>query len=109
MTVLIHSTAEVSVKASISDGTSIWHQYTIQVGGGRNRDAAVKQLNDAGVGTGIFYPIPAYRQAHLVEAGYGSLSFPVTDCMVNEVISLPVHPQLNQNDLEKIAVEVNKL
>lgn len=86
----------------------VWHQYTIQVGGGRNRDAAVKQLNDAGVGTGIFYPIPAYRQA-LIEAGYGSLSFPVTDCMVNEVISLPVHPQVNQNDLEKIALEVNKL
>ncbi|HSQ17185.1 MAG TPA: DegT/DnrJ/EryC1/StrS family aminotransferase [Anaerolineales bacterium] len=87
----------------------VWHQYTIQVGSGRNRDAAVKQLNDAGVGTGIFYPIPAYRQAHLIEAGYGSLSFPVTECMVNEVISLPVHPQVNQNDLEKIAFEVNKL
>jgi len=72
----------------------VWHQYTVCLDGQRNRDAAVKQLNEAGVGTGVFYPIPAYRQAHLVEAGYGDLFLPVTERMVNEVISLPVHPQL---------------
>lgn len=87
----------------------VWHQYTIRVDGSRNRDLAVKQLTDAGIGTGIFYPYPAYRQAHLIEAGYGNLSLPVTECMVNEVISLPVHPQLSQADLEKIVTEVNKL
>lgn len=87
----------------------VWHQYTIQVNGGRNRDAAIKQLNEAGVGTGVFYPIPAYRQEHLVAAGYGNLSLPVTERKVNEVISLPVHPQLSQADLETIVTEVNKL
>jgi dTDP-4-amino-4,6-dideoxygalactose transaminase len=87
----------------------VWHQYTIRVDGSRNRDAAIKQLNDAGVGTGIFYPFPAYRQAHLVEAGFGNLSLPVTECIVDEVISLPVHPQLTQADLETIVTEVNKL
>ncbi len=87
----------------------VWHQYTIRVDGSRSRDAAVKQLNDAGVGTGIFYPIPAYRQAFLVEEGYGNISLPVTECIVNEVVSLPVHPQLSQADLETIAAEVNKL
>jgi dTDP-4-amino-4,6-dideoxygalactose transaminase len=87
----------------------VWHQYTIQVKDGRKRDDAVKKLNDAGVGTGIFYPIPAYRQSYLVEAGYGSLHLPVTECVVQEVISLPVHPQLSQADLETIVSEVNKL
>lgn len=87
----------------------VWHQYTIRVEKSRNRDSAMKQLNDAGVGTGIFYPIPAYRQAHLIEAGYGDVSLPVTECIVDEVISLPVHPQLTQADLETIVTEVNKL
>ena len=87
----------------------VWHQYTIRVDKSRNRDSAMKQLNDAGVGTGIFYPIPAYRQAHLIEAGYGDVSLPVTECIVDEVISLPVHPQLTQADLETIVTEVNKL
>ena len=77
--------------------------------GGRDRDAAVKQLTEAGVGTGIFYPVPAYRQAHLVAMGLGELRLPVTEQVVKEVISLPVHPQLSQADLEKITAEVNRL
>jgi dTDP-4-amino-4,6-dideoxygalactose transaminase len=94
----------------VKDGYDhVWHQYTIRIEGDRSRDAAVKQLNDAGVGAGIFYPYPAYRQAHLIAAGYGNLSLPVTECLVNEVISLPVHPQLSQADLETIVSEVNKL
>ncbi len=87
----------------------VWHQYTIRVDGGRDRDAAVKQLNDAGVGTGIFYPVPANKQAHLVEMGLGDISLPVAERLAQEVISLPVHPQLSQADLETIVAEVNKL
>ena len=87
----------------------VWHQYTIRVDKGRDRDAAVKQLNDAGIGTGIFYPFPAYRHPYMVNMGYGSLSLPVTEQICKEVISLPVHPSLTTQDLETIAVEVNKL
>ena len=87
----------------------VWHQYTIRVDGGRDRDAAVKLLNDAGIGTGIFYPVPAYQQAHLAAAGYGDLHLPVTERVVREVISLPVHPQLSQADLETIVTFVNQI
>ena len=87
----------------------VWHQYTIRVDNGRDRDAAVRQLNAAGVGTGIFYPVPANRQQHLVEMGYGDVSLPVAERVAQEVISLPVHPQLSQADLETIATEVNRL
>ncbi len=87
----------------------VWHQYTIRVDRGRDRDAAVKQLNEAGVGTGIFYPVPANKQAHLVEMGLGDVSLPVAERLAQEVISLPVHPQLGQADLETIVAEVNKL
>jgi len=90
----------------------VWHQYTIRVsgsGGSATRDVAVKQLNDAGVGTGIFYPIPAHKQAYLRDHGVEDVSLPVAEQLANEVISLPVHPQLSQADLETIAREVNKL
>lgn len=87
----------------------VWHQYTIRVDRGRDRDAAIKQLTDAGVGTGIFYPVPANKQAHLVEMGYGDASLPVAEQAAQEVISLPVHPQLSQADLETIVAAVNKL
>lgn len=86
----------------------VWHQYTVRVDGGRNRDAAVKQLNDAGVGTGIFYPVPAHQQGYMREI-VGEVKMPVAEQLAQEVISLPVHPQLSQADLETIVAEVNKL
>jgi dTDP-4-amino-4,6-dideoxygalactose transaminase len=86
----------------------VWHQYTIRLPG-RDRDAAVRQLTDAGVGTGVFYPVPANRQKPLAAMGYADISLPVTDRLVQEVISLPVHPLLSQQDLETIVAEVNKL
>ncbi len=87
----------------------VWHQYTIRVDRSRDRDAAVKQLNDGGVGTGIFYPVPANRQAYLVEMGLSGEPLPVAERLAREVISLPVHPQLTQADLAQIVAEVNKL
>ena len=86
----------------------VWHQYTVRVDGGRDRDAAVKQLNDAGIGTGIFYPIPAHQQGYMRER-VGEVSLPVAEQLAKEVISLPVHPRLSQADLDTIVTEVNKL
>lgn len=86
-----------------------WHQYTIRINGGRSRDEAVQQLNAAGVGTGIFYPIPAHRQQHIVRLGLGNVSMPVAEQLAREVISLPVHPLLSQADLDTIVSAVNQL
>jgi dTDP-4-amino-4,6-dideoxygalactose transaminase len=86
----------------------VWHQYTIRLDGDRDRDAAVKQLNEAGVGTGIFYPVPVHEQGYMRDL-VGEYRLPVSEKMAQEVISLPVHPQVTQSDLKKIVEEVNKL
>lgn len=86
----------------------VWHQYTIRVDGGRDRDAAVQQLADNGVGSGVFYPVPAHQHEYMRKI-VGDCSFPITEKVSQEVISLPVHPLLSQADLEKIVAEVNKL
>jgi dTDP-4-amino-4,6-dideoxygalactose transaminase len=83
----------------------VWHQYTIRVQNGR--DEMVNQLNANGVGTGIFYPIPAHKHEYMQKI-VGDVSLPVAEQIATEVISLPVHPQLTQVDLEKIVNEVNK-
>jgi dTDP-4-amino-4,6-dideoxygalactose transaminase len=86
----------------------VWHQYTVRVDHGRDRDAAVQQLADAGVGSGIFYPVPAHQQDYMREI-VGERCLPVAEQLAKEVISLPVHPQLSQADLDTIVTEVNKL
>ena len=86
----------------------VWHQFTVRINGGRDRDAAVEQLTQAGVGTGVFYPVPAHQHDYMRER-IGEISLPITEKLSQEVFSLPVHPGLSQADLEKIVSEVNKL
>jgi dTDP-4-amino-4,6-dideoxygalactose transaminase len=86
----------------------VWHQYTVRIKDGRDRDAAVKKLADAGVGTGVFYPVPVHKQDYMHDH-VGDLSLPVSERLAKEVFSLPVHPLLSEEDLEKIVAEVNKL
>ena len=98
------------VTPKVRDGyRHVWHQYTIRVDQGRDRDEAVKKLTKAGIGSGIFYPVPANKQAHLMEMGLGDVSLPVAEKVAQEVISIPVHPQLSQDDLDTIIKEVNQL
>jgi len=97
------------VTPQVRDGYEhVWHQYTVRVDGGRDRDAALQQLRDAGVGAGVYYPVPIHQHAYLHEV-LGEPSLPVAERMAQEVISLPVHPLLSQAELEQIVEAVNAL
>lgn len=103
----LNSKIESVITPKVKDGYGhVWHQYTIRTKS--DRDSAVKKLTDAGVGSGVFYPVPAHQQGYIVEK-LGQVHLPVTEQLAKEVISLPVHPQLSQADLETIVAEVNKL
>ncbi len=116
------------VMTPVQTGGHVWHQYTVRVAtdslsrnsdcGGRlgwgqspsfTRDEVVQKLTAAGIGVGVFYPIPAHQQRHLLEMKLGGGSFPVAEQLSREVLSLPVHPALTEDDLEKIAEAVNQL
>jgi perosamine synthetase len=82
--------------------THVYHQYTIRVDG--DRDRMVKALREEhGVGSGVYYPIPNHR---LPSFGL-DLDLPETERAAREVISLPVHPSLSSDDLERIVEAVN--
>ncbi|WP_454931781.1 DegT/DnrJ/EryC1/StrS family aminotransferase [Actinomyces oricola] len=84
--------------------THVYHQYTIRLEGatGAQRDAAQKALREEWqVGTGVYYPIPNHRLDSL--APYApDLELPGTERAARECLSLPVHPSLSQDDLERI-------
>ena len=88
--------------------THVWHQYTVRVPPGMDRDWAVEKLRKAGVGTGVFYPVPVHHQKLYLDMGV-DISLPVTERLATEVISLPVHPALSSADLETIVAAVNDL
>jgi perosamine synthetase len=84
----------------------VFHQYTVRVPDGR-RDDLLDHLNKQGIGTGVYYPIPIHKQTFYVnELGYNQ-SLPQAEQAAADVLSLPVHPALSQQDLKKIVAAVN--
>lgn len=86
----------------------VWHQYTVRVLPGMDRDRAVERLREAGIGAAIFYPVPIHQQPYVAELQAG-LKFPVTEKAAAEVLSLPVHPLLTEADRERVVEAVNQL
>ncbi len=82
----------------------VYHQYTIRVEKG-NRDDWVDIINDCGVGTGIHYPIPLYNQPIYKALGIDG-GCPNAELAADNVISLPVHPSLTKEDLDRVICAV---
>jgi perosamine synthetase len=101
----LDASLEGVVVPPVADGaTHVYHQYTIRVTEDRDRFAQAL-LDEHGVGTGVYYPIPNHR---LPSFGR-ELDLPQTETAAAEALSLPVHPSLSQGDLERIVTAVNVL
>lgn len=85
----------------------VFHQYTIRVPHGR--DTLQEKLRDAGVDSAVYYPVPIHQQRPYQELRYSQESYPVTEAACQQVLSLPVHPQLSQADLDTVVAEVRRL
>jgi dTDP-4-amino-4,6-dideoxygalactose transaminase len=78
----------------------VYHQYTVRIE--RGRDRVQERLRELGVGTAVHYPVPVHRQPLYIELGFGSVSLPISERVAGEVLSLPVHPGLDDGDLDRI-------
>ena len=85
--------------------THVYHQYTIRV---QRRDEFAERLKERGVGSAIYYPIPVHRQKPFVALGYGDEAYPVTDRLTEEVLSIPVHPSLSDDEVAQVIGAVNE-
>ncbi len=79
----------------------VFHQYTLRIGGGK-RDALAERLGQAGIPFGIYYPVPLHRQKAYADPRYKEADFPVTNQLSEEVLSLPMHTELDREQLEYI-------
>jgi perosamine synthetase len=94
----------VGIPVVAEKSTHVYHQYTIRVPQDRDGFAAALR-SEHGVGSGVYYPIPNHR---LPSFGL-TLDLPETERAAREVLSLPVHPSLTPDDLERIVTAVNAL
>jgi len=83
----------------------VFHQYTLRITNGK-RDALVKFLNENNIPCGVYYPIPLHEQKAYVDERYNEADFPVTNLLVKEVISLPMHTELDDEQIDYITAKV---
>ncbi|MEV5157309.1 DegT/DnrJ/EryC1/StrS family aminotransferase [Streptomyces sp. NPDC053728] len=106
-----HITAPGVTTPPVAEGARhVYHQYTVRVPG--SRDSAAAQLAEAGIGHAVYYPTPIHRLKPYWEPDQkaGRLwDLPETERAAAEVLSLPVHPSLGQEDLERVVAAVNAL
>lgn len=91
---------------------SVWHQYTVRIGNEAklSRDELIEQLQSQGVGCGIYYPKAVYDyDCYREHPGVVFDDCPMAEQVAGEVLSLPVHPLLSNDDVETIVSVVREL
>jgi dTDP-4-amino-4,6-dideoxygalactose transaminase len=83
----------------------VYHQYTLRIINA-DRDALVQYLNKKGIPCGVYYPIPLHLQEAYKSDRYKETDFVVTNQVVNEVISLPMHTELTDDQIDLITNEI---
>jgi len=83
----------------------VFHQYTLRIINA-DRDALVAYLNTHDIPCGVYYPVPLHRQKAYADPEVNEASFPVTNQLVKEVISLPMHSELTTDQIAFISGKV---
>ncbi|WP_205619341.1 DegT/DnrJ/EryC1/StrS family aminotransferase [Mesoflavibacter zeaxanthinifaciens] len=85
----------------------VFHQYTLKLEN-VDRDALVKYLNSHDIPCGVYYPIPLHKQKAYQDNRYNEADFTVTNQLVKQVISLPMHTELEDDQIEFITTKIKE-
>lgn len=87
-------------------GESVYHQFTIRH---PERDALRAHLTEAEIGTDIIYPIPLHLQPCFSDLGLGKGTFPVAEKIADTCLSLPVFPELTEDQVDYVIETINRV
>jgi dTDP-4-amino-4,6-dideoxygalactose transaminase len=84
-------------------GRSVYHQFTIRT---KRREALREHLGKNGIGSAVHYPRPVHLQPAYADLGIEKGSFPEAEAAAQEVLSLPLYPELGEDDVRRVAEEI---
>ena len=92
--------ARLDLPHTTPDRDHVFHLYVVQT---ERRDEMLEHLAKDGIRAGIHYPVPIHLQEAYRDRGFGPGSFPVTEAMAPRLLSLPMYPELDENQMRRIA------
>jgi dTDP-4-amino-4,6-dideoxygalactose transaminase len=91
----------VTLPRTVEGNEHVWHLYVVRV---PDRDRVLKELQSAGVGAGIHYPVPVHLTGAYAELGRAGGTFPVAERASREILSLPLFAEITPDQQERIAL-----
>lgn len=98
---------DIITPALMPGNESIFNQYTIRVRAGK-RDALQAALRERGVGSAVYYPVPLHIQECFGHLGYRAGDFPVAELAADEVLSIPVFPELTEEQRDWVVRSIRE-
>lgn len=110
---LLYPLSEIITPQEITFGESVWNQYTIRVQGPLNseikpRDYLRNYLQEQGIGSMIYYPIPLHQQPVYQNLGYQANQLPIVETICQEVLSLPMFPELSREQQDRVITAIKE-
>ena len=101
----LNNVESLEIPKRAQNSTHVFHQYTLKVKNGK-RDELQKHLEDKGIPSMVYYPLPLYKQEAFEQYVTDGFSLPVTEMLCKEVISLPIHTEFDQEASDFIIAEI---
>ncbi len=98
----------IRIPARIEQGTHVYHQYTLVIERA-NRSRIREKLTEAGIPSMVYYPVPLSLQKVFSFAGYRKGDFPVTEQLCESVLSLPIHTEMQPEEVDYICSTLLKI
>ncbi|MBI3877799.1 MAG: DegT/DnrJ/EryC1/StrS family aminotransferase [Verrucomicrobia bacterium] len=95
--------SRVKTPATFADSECVWHCYVVEV---ENRDAVRQKLAESGIETGVHYPVPLHLQKAYASLGHQRGDFPVSERIAERCLSLPIYPELTDEQQQFVAKKI---
>jgi len=103
---LLADTPGITIPPDMPYGGHVYHVYAVRV---QERDSLIQRLNERGIGTGVHYPVPVHLQNAYSHLGHAPGDFPVSENCAASFLSLPMFPELTEEQVNVVATELKAL
>ncbi|MEZ5179037.1 MAG: DegT/DnrJ/EryC1/StrS family aminotransferase [Acidimicrobiales bacterium] len=90
---------EVALPGVLGGNVHVWHLFVVRVA---DRDRVLAELQAAGIGAGVHYPMPIHLQPAFADLGHGPGDFPAAEAAAAEILSLPLYPGITEAQQDRV-------